>query len=82
MPFGQRQPMSALGQKPTCALQKGMSALLPIATAKGISAKGHVCFTPEADMCGAVADVRFGPIVDNAAIRSLRRQAARMTRES
>jgi len=26
--------MSALGQKPTCALQNLMSALLPIATAK------------------------------------------------
>ena len=39
--------MSALGQKPTYALQKGMSALPLIATAKGISEQGHVCFTPE-----------------------------------
>jgi hypothetical protein len=32
--------MSALGQKQTCALQKAMSALAPIATAR---------FTPKAD---------------------------------
>ena len=54
--------MSALGQKQTC------------------SAKGHVRFTPQkrtcaaqkvmsalppkADMCGALADVRFVPIAD------------------
>jgi hypothetical protein len=36
--------MSALGQKQTCAAQKVMSALPPIA-----------------DMCGALADVRFVP---------------------
>jgi hypothetical protein len=36
--------MSALAQKPTFALQKAMSALLPIATAKADSAKGHVRF--------------------------------------
>jgi hypothetical protein len=29
-----RPPMSALGQKQTCAMQKGMSALPPIATTK------------------------------------------------
>src|SRR5262245_21020522 len=29
-----RQPMSALGQKQTCTVQLGMSALPPIATAK------------------------------------------------
>src|SRR5262245_13842712 len=39
--------MSALGQKQTFAVQKGMSAL-----------------PPKADMCGAVADVRFGPKAD------------------
>ena len=39
--------MSALGQKRTFAPQKAMSALPPIATAKGISAQGDVCFTPE-----------------------------------
>src|SRR5215475_5622319 len=42
----------------------------------------------EADMCGAATDVRFGPIADSSTaassivIRSPRRQAARMTRES
>jgi hypothetical protein len=39
--------MSALGQKPTYAPQKVMSALLPIATAKRIFALRHVRFTPE-----------------------------------
>jgi hypothetical protein len=39
--------MSALGQKATCAPQKVMSALPPIATAKADSRTGHVCFTPE-----------------------------------
>ena len=39
--------MSALGQKQTFALQKGMSAL-----------------PPKADMCSALADVRFGPKAD------------------
>ena len=28
------------------------------------SAKGHVRFTPKADMCGAKRDVRFVPIAD------------------
>jgi len=56
--------MSALGQKQTCALQNVMSALHPIATANADSAKGHVCFTPKADMCAATRDVRFGPIAD------------------
>ena len=40
-------PMSALGQKQTCAAQNGMSAL-----------------PPKADMCSALADVRFVPIAD------------------
>ena len=44
--------MSALGQKQTCAMQNGMSALPPIA-----------------DMCSALADVRFVPIAD---IRTMR----------
>ena len=39
--------MSALGQKQTCAVQKGMSAL-----------------PPKADMCGALAHVRFVPEAD------------------
>ena len=44
--------MSALGQKQTYAVQKAMSALPPITTAK-------------ADMCGAARDARFGPIADS-----------------
>ena len=43
--------MSALGQKRSYAVQKAMSALLSIATAK-------------ADMCGAVAHVCQVPIAD------------------
>ena len=38
--------MSALGQKQTPALQKGVSALPPIATEKA-DIRAHVCFTPE-----------------------------------
>jgi hypothetical protein len=49
--------MSALGHKQTYALQKAMSALPPIATAKATSATGQVRFTPEAEVCGALADV-------------------------
>ena len=28
------------------------------------TANGHVCFTPRADMCDALANVRFGPKAD------------------
>src|SRR5262245_26034081 len=41
-------PMSALGQKRTCALQNVMSALPP--KADMCSAHAHVCFGPKADM--------------------------------
>ena len=40
--------MSALGQKQTCAVQNGMSALLPIADMCG--ALGGVRFVPIADI--------------------------------
>jgi hypothetical protein len=40
--------MSALGQKPTCAMQKGMSALPPKADIRG--ALAHVRFGPKADI--------------------------------
>jgi hypothetical protein len=43
--------MSALGHKQTCAPQKAMSALHPIATAK-------------ADRCSAKQNVRLGPKAD------------------
>ena len=49
-----RPHMSALGQKQTCAVQKGMSALPPIA-----------------DMCSALADVRFVPKADIPANHSI-----------
>ena len=39
--------MSALGHQQTYAVQKGMSAVLPIATAKADMRNGHVRFTPE-----------------------------------
>ena len=45
--------MSALGQKQTCAAQKGMSAL-----------------PPKADICSALADVRFVLQADIAQARS------------
>jgi hypothetical protein len=40
--------MSASGQKQTCAVKKGMSALPPDNDREsGFPHKGHVCFTPE-----------------------------------
>jgi hypothetical protein len=57
--------MSALGQKQTCAVQKGMSALPPIATAKAEFPQTVMsALPPKADMCGAARDVRFGPQAD------------------
>ena len=56
--------MSALGQKQTYAVQNGMSALPPIATAKADTHKVMSALPPKADMCGATRDVRFGPEAD------------------
>jgi len=54
-----------LGQKQTCAMHQPMSALPPIATAKAeFSQKVMSALPPKADMCGALVDVRFGPIAD------------------
>jgi hypothetical protein len=57
--------MSALGQKRTFAPQKAMSALPPIATS--IAFFGMTALRQKADMCVALAYVRFGPIADIAA---------------
>jgi hypothetical protein len=46
--------MSALGQKRTCAVQKAMSALPPIATAKA-DFSNPSALPSKADMCGAHA---------------------------
>jgi hypothetical protein len=54
--------MSALGQKQTCAAQKGMSALgqkQTFAAQEDMSA-----LPPKADICSALAHVRFVPIAD------------------
>jgi hypothetical protein len=60
---------SALGHKQTFALQKAMSALPPTATAKAdFPQRVMSALPPKADMCGAAAQVCFGPIAD---IRSL-----------
>jgi hypothetical protein len=57
--------MSALGQKQTCAVQNGMSALPPIATAKADMPQMVMsALPPKADMCGALAHVCFGPEAD------------------
>jgi hypothetical protein len=57
--------MSALGQKRTYAVQKGTSALPPIATAKAdFPQKVMSALPPKADMCFALAYVCFGPIAD------------------
>ena len=58
--------MSALGQKRTCPVKKGMSALPPTATAKAdFPQKVMSALPPKADMCGATSDVRFGPKADS-----------------
>jgi hypothetical protein len=57
--------MSALGQKPTYAPQQAMSALPPIATAKGdMPQMSMSALPPTADMCGANRNVGYGPIAD------------------
>ena len=57
--------MSALGQKQTCAVQKGMSALPPKATAKADMPQMVMsALPPKADSCSATANVCFGPIAD------------------
>src|SRR5262249_19579744 len=49
----------------TYAVQKAMSALPPIATAKAdLSQTVMSALPPKADMCGALADVCFGPEAD------------------
>src|SRR4029077_12490509 len=53
-----RPEQSALGQKPTCALQNLMSALPPTATAKADMPQMVMsAFHPKADMCSALAHV-------------------------
>jgi hypothetical protein len=57
--------MSALGQKQTYALHKGMFASTPIATAKADMPQMVMsALHPKADMCSATNDVGFGPIAD------------------
>jgi hypothetical protein len=57
--------MSALGQKQTYAVQNGLSALPPIATAKADMPQTVMsALPPIADMCSALADVCFGPKAD------------------
>jgi hypothetical protein len=54
--------MSALGQKQTYAVQNGMSALPPIATAKAnLSQTTMSTLPPKADMLCAQAHVCFEP---------------------
>jgi hypothetical protein len=58
-------PMSALGQKQTFAVQKAMSALPPIATAKADMPQMVMsALNLKADMCGANRQVCFGPKAD------------------
>jgi hypothetical protein len=53
--------MSALGQKPTFAAQKGMSAL-PLKSV--FPQKVMSALPPKADICSALAHVCFGPKAD------------------
>jgi hypothetical protein len=63
--------MSALGQKRTCAVQSAMSALPPIATAKADMPQMVMSALPlKADMCGAVAHVRYGSEADISAAKN------------
>jgi len=56
---------SALGHKRTYAVQNGMSALHPIASAKAdFRARSCPLYPPKADMCSALAHVCFGPKAD------------------
>jgi hypothetical protein len=52
--------MSALGQKQTCAVQNGMSALPPKADI--CSAQAHVRFVPIADIGNTEFGLRLVPI--------------------
>jgi hypothetical protein len=73
--------MSALGQKQTCAAQKCMSALPPIATAKAnLSQTAMSALPPKADMCSATRDVCFGPIADMALAHYPRHKLSRASR--
>ena len=58
--------MSALGQKQTYAAQETMSALTPDSDRESeIPQKVMSALPPKADMCSALADVRFGPKADS-----------------
>src|SRR4029079_5857477 len=62
---GRGLPMSALGQKQTCAVQNSMSALPPTATAKADMPQMVMsALPPKADSCSATANVCFGPKAD------------------
>jgi hypothetical protein len=67
--------MSASGQKQIFAAQKGMSALLSIATAKA-SQTVMSALHPEADLCGALAHVCFGPEADMPRFKSSFRETS------
>ena len=54
--LAERRPMSALGQKQTCAVQNGMSALPP--KADMCSATRHVRFVPIADIATSIRSPR------------------------
>jgi hypothetical protein len=84
--------MSALGHKQTCAAQKVMSALPPIATAKADMPQMVMSALPlKADMCGATFirvapttanEYRFGSLADIRNAASDVRFALKSDRES
>jgi hypothetical protein len=55
-------PMS--GYQRTYAVQRACPLCPQLRPQKRIPSSGHVSITPEADMCGAIRDVRCGPIAD------------------
>ena len=63
---------TALGQKQTCVVQKGMSALPPKADMCG--ATSHIRFGPKADICSAT---RYALIVEQVYSRDLRFEEAK-----
>ena len=57
--------MSALGQKPTHAVQQRMSAFAPNSDREsGFLQRVMSALPLKADMCSALAHVRFGPKAD------------------
>ena len=75
--------MSALGQKQTCAAQKGDVRFAPNSDRESRhAANGMSALPPKADMCTALAHVRFGPKADMIIPRRLATGLLRLPRRA